>query len=383
MPSLYVHIPFCVRKCEYCDFYSEAAGEQDIDRYLAALEREFQLRFADGITPHTVFIGGGTPTRLNARQLRALGAIFSRHVDLSSCAEFTCEINPSTLDPEKAGALAALGVNRASFGVQSFNPSFLHALGRGYEAGTPAAAVACARVAGITRINLDLMFALPGQSVGQLKDDITRAIDLDTEHLSLYALTYEDDTPLTRDLAAGRVAPCPENLECEMFTAAGEVCAAAGLQRYEVSNFARPGAECLHNLVYWRTGDWAGVGAGAHSLLGGEITANAADHRAYAETLEQGRVPTTRRELLEGAQLAETVLLMGLRLREGVSLARMNTLVEENFQTRCAGPLETLTNQGLIEVVDGRLRATEEGLLLLDTVILELACALDSTPARP
>ncbi|MCC6572829.1 MAG: radical SAM family heme chaperone HemW [Planctomycetes bacterium] len=382
MPSLYVHIPFCVRKCEYCDFYSEAAGERDIDRYLVALECEFTLRYPDGIAPETVFLGGGTPTRLSAEQLRTLGEIFKRRVDLSRCIEFTCEINPGTLTPEKADALVALGVDRASFGVQSFNPDFLKSLGRIYEVGTPPQAVAMARAAGITRVSMDLMFALPGQNLTQLRDDLHQALSFGTEHLSLYALTYEDDTPLTRDLQSGKVQPCPEELERAMFSTVGDFCAKSGLQRYEVSNFARPGAECRHNLVYWRVGEWAGLGAGAHSMLDHEIIENAADHKAYADALEAGKLPFVRREKLTVGRQVETLLLMALRLDEGVEVARLDALIGEKFTARAADALETLTRQGLIEC-GAHLRCTDRGLMVLDSVILEIACVLDRTTALP
>jgi oxygen-independent coproporphyrinogen III oxidase len=376
--SLYIHIPFCVRKCEYCSFYSGVASEAEIDAYLCALDREFALRFPDGLAPSTIFIGGGTPTRLSAKQLSRLGEILRARVDLRDCAEFTSEINPGTLTPEKAHALVAMGVDRASFGVQSFNPKYLQGLGRAYEAGTATAAVEMARAAGIRRISMDLIFAVPGQNLTELRDDLRQALAHGMEHLSLYALTYEDDTPLTRQLLNGEIEPCPEELEREMFALVGETCAAAGLPRYEVSNFAKRGAECLHNLVYWTAGDWHGLGAGAHGMIGGEITANAADFKYYTQALAEDRLPVSRREMQSPQGRAETLLLMGLRLTQGVELTRFQQFAGASFEHLCAEAAAKLQNLGLLDISSTHVRATPEGLLMLDSVILELASAMEA-----
>lgn len=377
--SLYIHIPFCVRKCEYCDFYSGVAGDAEIDRYLDALEAECRLRFPDGLAPRTIFMGGGTPTRLSAKQLIRLGNALRNCLDLSACAEFTSEINPGTLTPGKADALVRMGVDRASFGVQSFQTKFLQGLGRAYEAGTATQAVAMARTAGIQRISMDLMFALPGQSLSDLRGDLKQALAHDTEHLSLYALTFEDDTPLTRQLQNGEIQPCDEELERVMFEVVGESCAEAGLARYEVSNFARPGAECLHNVVYWSGGDWHGVGAGAHAMIGGAISQNAADFKAYTRLLlEEGRLPVSRSEQLTPQGRAETLLLMGLRLTRGVSLAAFRQFAGAEFEQVCGDVANRLVTLGLLEVTPTHVRATEEGLLLLDNLVVELASTIES-----
>lgn len=378
MGSLYIHIPFCVRKCEYCDFYSGVATEADIDRYIDALEHELRLKFPQGFAPATVFMGGGTPSRLSARQLLRLADVLRKRVDMSACAEFTSEINPGTLTPEKADALVHMGVDRASFGVQSFQTRFLKSLGRAYEAGTATGAVEMARAAGIERVSMDLMFALPGQTLDDLRDDLNKALAHGTEHLSLYALTFEDDTPLTRQLLNGEVQPCPEELEREMFTVVGDTCAAQGLKRYEVSNFARPGAECKHNVVYWTLGDWHGVGAGAHGMIGGGITRNAADYHAYTKALlVENRLPEVQTEQLSPMARAETLLLMGMRLTQGVELARFAAFAGVEFASVCGEPAARLQKQGLIELTPTHVRATEQGLLVLDNVILELASGME------
>ena len=370
--SLYIHIPFCVRKCGYCDFYSGVSSESEIDAYIAAMDTELALRFPHGFAPDTIFMGGGTPTRLSAVQLARLGEILRARLDLSSCREFTSEINPGTLTPAKAEALIRMGVDRASFGVQSFDPRFLAGLDRSFEAGRASEAVEIASTAGIQRVSMDLMFALPGQTLNDLRRDIEQALAHGTEHLSLYALTFEDDTPWTRQLHAGEVQPCDEGLEREMFTLVGETCARAGLPRYEVSNFGR---HCLHNCVYWTLGDWHGVGAGAHGHVGGRITANAADHKAYVAALGEGRLPVSRNETINRA---ETLLLMGLRLTRGVELARFRRFAGAEFHTACGEAADGLIRQGLLEFTDSHVRATDEGLLVLDEVIVQLATALEA-----
>jgi oxygen-independent coproporphyrinogen III oxidase len=375
-PSLYIHVPFCVRKCEYCDFVSGVAGEAEIDRYLRALDTELALRFPAGLAPATIFIGGGTPTRLGAAQWLTLGSLLRRHLDLSRCVEFTSEINPGTLTPEKADALVQAGVNRASFGVQSFDPRYLQSLGRAYEAGTATAAVEMARAAGIARISMDLMFALPGQTLDELRSDIQQALQHGTEHLSLYALTYEDDTPLTRQLQAGEVEPCPEELEREMFAVVGELLAARDMPRYEVSNYAAPGAECAHNIVYWTLGEWHGVGAAAHGMIGGAVQRNPADWKAYCDALEAGRLPLMAEPPMSRLERAEALLLMGLRLTRGVELQRFRQIAGDSFHALCAEPAATLIEHGLLEINQTHARCTEEGMFVLDRVILELASGM-------
>lgn len=376
MASLYIHIPFCVRKCEYCDFVSGVAGEAEIDRYLAALDLELAMRFPGGLAPDTVFIGGGTPTRLTALQWRDLGRLLRRRLDLSGCREFTSEVNPGTLTPDKAAALREAGVDRASFGVQSFDTRFLKGLGRAYEAGTATAAVNMAREAGIARISMDLMFALPGQSLEDLRGDVHAALAHGTEHLSFYALTYEDDTPLTRQLQSGELQPCPEELERAMFDTVGGLLANAGLPRYEVSNFARPGAECAHNLVYWHLAEWHGVGAAAHCLIDGAVQRNPADWKVYCKMLEQGRLPLQAEPPMPRLERAETLLLMGLRLTRGVELRRFRNLAGESFQALCAAPAARLIEQGLLELNETHLRCTHEGMFVLDEIIVQLAAGM-------
>jgi oxygen-independent coproporphyrinogen-3 oxidase len=257
--------------------------------------------------------------------------------------------------------------------VQSFDTRFLQGLGRAFEAGTATAAVEMARAAGIKRVSMDLMFALPGQTLDDLRGDVQQALAHGTEHLSLYALTYEDDTPLTRQLQSGEVEPCPEELEREMFALVGDTLAALGMPRYEVSNYAKPGAECAHNLVYWTLGDWHGVGAAAHGMISGAVHRNPPDWKIYCDAIETSRAPVQHEPPMPPLERAESLLLMGLRLTRGVELQRFRHLAGESFHALCAAPAAMLIEQRLLEMTNTHVRCTEEGMFVLDRVILELA----------
>jgi len=394
--ALYVHIPFCARKCGYCDFYSEAAGRGDMDRYLAALEKEIELRVAEYgvIRPSTVFFGGGTPTMLTADMLRRLGEMLWRHIDLGSVIEWTSEINPGTLTPDKAAALVSMGVNRASFGVQSFDPKMLKLLDRENEQGKADASIAMARSAGISNFSIDLIFAVPGQTRAEWEADLTEALQRASGHISLYALTFEDDTPLTNRRDQGAFEPMPPEQEAELYDFTVERCRKQGLQRYEVSNFAKPGRDSLHNGHYWACRSWLGIGSGAHSGLDltrgrwptwntppavGALTrrmANAADHKVYADMLlNDGKLAVSMDEWLGPEDTADEVLLMGLRRESGVEDAEFRRRLGLSIADRCGHALDELTSLGYV-IWDGKtLRCTDRGMVLLDSVILELTRA--------
>lgn len=413
--GLYIHIPFCVKKCGYCDFYSEVASEAEAQRYLDAIERELTLRLREldetGVfggwsgaarvpgagemlqpeggkrfAPGTVFFGGGTPTKLSADQLKRLGEILHAQLDLSQVSEWTSEINPGTLDAAKARALAEMGVNRASFGVQSFDPAWLAKLDRSHEAGKVDEALEHAANAGIARRSIDLMFALPGQTLAEWERDLEQAFACKTDHISLYALMYEDDTPLTQAMQRGEVQPTDPDIEAEFFDLTRQRCAAHGLAHYEVSNFARAGEESLHNTLYWRCGDWLGLGAGAHSATGRTRWANASDHRRFAaHLLDEGNAdgvdgelqrtacfPTTLLEHNSPEDFADELLLMGLRLAAGVDAQDYRTRAGISLEDRCGPALSHLSELGLIAWDGKTLKTTDQGLLVLDNVILEL-----------
>src|SRR5438876_2512303 len=302
--SLYVHVPFCARKCEYCAFYSEPASGQLVDRYVAALLREMQL-VADDLKPRTIFFGGGTPSLLNLRQWEQILKAMER-LDLLGAAEWTVECNPATISLDKARLLRAGGVNRISMGVQTLNPELLDRLGRVHSREMVFKSFAVLRQAGFDNVNLDLMFAIPGQSLEIWRETLTEALALGSEHLSCYEIIYEEDTPLYAQLQAGKFS-ADEDLACEMYEELIESASKAGLRQYEIANFARhpsgasveiPDRACQHNVNYWRGGSFHGLGPGATSYVRGTREKNRAKPGFYGEQLEQGRRAIESREEL-------------------------------------------------------------------------------------
>ena len=269
--SLYIHIPFCQRKCHYCDFNTYAGMNHYIAPYLAALHKEIAnwAQALDGWRVETIFFGGGTPSLLSGEQVRALLDLCRDAYTMAPAAEVTLEANPGTVDLARLEAFRAAGVNRLSFGAQSFDPAELQWLGRIHARDEIGQAVRGARQAGFGRVNLDLIYGLPEQPLERWQRSVEAALALDPDHLSLYALTVEEGTPLAEWVAAGRVRePDPDNA-ADHYLASAEMLERAGYLQYEISNWAKPGQECRHNLTYWHNDPYLGLGAGAHSCVGG------------------------------------------------------------------------------------------------------------------
>ncbi|MBI3024876.1 MAG: radical SAM family heme chaperone HemW [Candidatus Tectomicrobia bacterium] len=379
--SVYVHIPFCLAKCGYCDFNSYAveglialgrAGEDWAPRYADAILREIEGRCRslglEGRRAETVFFGGGTPSLMppeeTARILDALGRTFR----LAPGAEVTVEANPGAADAARFAALGEAGVNRISIGVQSFDDEALRRLDRVHTGEEARAAFRAAREAGFGNISLDLMFGIPFQTPGAARADIESALDLGPEHLSAYELTIEPGTAFHALHSRGELRGLPdEETALAMWRLRDRLLARAGFERYEISNFARPGRRCRHNLNYWRRGEYLGLGAGAHSFLGKRRLWNHARPDIYQARAED---PTAGEEILDDAAKAlGEALMLGLRLKEGVSLGAIARACgadpEEQF-----GPLfEELRGGGLLERENGTLRLTPRGTLLANRVL--------------
>ncbi|MDO8472598.1 MAG: radical SAM family heme chaperone HemW [Dehalococcoidia bacterium] len=295
-PGLYVHIPFCASKCRYCDFNSYAGLNWLFARYVSALKQELVLWTEiagggnQGANLGTVYFGGGTPTLVGARHLIAVLDAARLAFTISADAEITVETNPGVAEPKDLDALIAAGVNRLSMGVQSFDETELRFLGRIHTVAQVGQAWSAARRSGFKNMSLDLMYGLPGQTLGLWSRNLDRALELEPEHLSLYALTVEDGTPLATSIAGGLVAEPDPDVAAEMYEVAEEALGATGYHHYEISNWAKPGRECLHNLNYWRNGDYVGVGAGAHSHIGGFRLSNHKPPLKYVGAIESGRV---------------------------------------------------------------------------------------------
>lgn len=371
--ALYVHVPFCIVKCRYCDFYSVAGRESESGAFLDALETELAAAARKiALRPRTVFIGGGTPTRLSAEELRRLGAMLARHADLSAVEEWTTEANPATVDEAKAAALLEIGVNRISFGGQSFDDAELRLLGREHSAAAIGDSVRLARRAGFRNLNLDLIFGLPGQTLDRWRSHLEAALALEPDHLSCYDLIYEPGTEMTRELKLGRITPNDEDVERDMYAHTLGRLADAGFAQYEVSNFARPGRECRHNLVYWNNEEYLGLGPSAVSYIDGERRKNVVNlDRWLASVRESGWSAPASRERLTGAALAGETAMLQLRLRRGIDVPAFRARFGLDPLEVFAGPVRRFAEAGLLEADARRIRITDAGLFVSDTISAE------------
>ncbi len=372
--SLYIHIPFCTRKCNYCSFNSYSGLETLRERYVDALCIEMaRLQVGSDLVPlKTVFLGGGTPTLLSTAQLTKLfGALLSRF-QLADGAELSIEGNPGTLDIEKLQCLKELGVNRLSFGVQSFNDRELENIGRIHSAKEAQFAVEMAGRAGFSNISLDLMYALPGQTPASWWNSLETAVSLGGNHLSLYQLTVEEKTPLERILARGtRILPDEEQL-AEMDKITEELTGQAGLKQYEISNYARRGSQCRHNIVYWENGEYFGVGAGAVSFLENRRCRNENDPVLYCELIGNGKTVTVESETLTWEESFRETVIMGLRMHCGVSIEVLEKRYGIDLEQYYGENLTRMINEGLLVLEDHVLHLTTRGGVFANQVMSEL-----------
>lgn len=367
-----------MRKCRYCDFNSHAWSGQDLERHVTALLAEAAAR-ATALRPQTVFFGGGTPSFLPAPLLGRLLAGLAQITGFrASATEVTLEANPESFDAARAEACAEGGVTRISLGVQSLRAEVLAAYDRVHDADGARRAFRVARSAGFQRVNCDLIFAFPGQDPAHWRADLEEVIGWGPEHLSCYELAYEPGTALTRMRDAGRF-PAEESARCrELFDLTAQLCAAAGYGAYEVSAFARPGEAARHNLAYWRSLDWIGIGAGAASWRSGERRKNLARPEAYESAILSGADAAAERERPDARTNLFDALMMGLRLREeGVSHARLRASTGLDPAQALAPAWSALHAEDLLETCGAdatlRTRATPRGLLFLDDVLVRLA----------
>jgi oxygen-independent coproporphyrinogen-3 oxidase len=362
-PGLYVHVPFCAHKCEYCAFYSHAPGGDQIDRYVAAVVREMEM-VADGSVPRTIFFGGGTPSLLNLRQWEQILNSMER-LGLYGVQEWTIECNPATVSLDKARLLRSHGVNRISMGVQSLNEQLLVRLGRIHSREMVFRSFDTLREAGFDNVNLDLMFAIPGQTLDVWKSTLREAIAMGSEHLSSYEVIYEEDTPLYARLQAGEF-DVNEDLACAMYDELIDASAAAGFSQYEIANFARNGRRCQHNVNYWRGVPYHGLGPSAAGYIGGIRTKNWSNTIMYCEQLEAGRRPTESREELSPLARAGETAAFGLRMNDGWSLKEFRDLTGFDLRQEWKSELTSLSERGWAELTPDRFHLTREGLRFAD-----------------
>jgi oxygen-independent coproporphyrinogen III oxidase len=379
--GMYVHIPFCVKKCGYCDFTSYGDKFQFVHHYLDALEQEIAFYAQRGVftryTPATFYVGGGTPSLLSEGLVHLIAA--HRHVlHWDALAETTIEVNPGAVTADQLRALRRVGFNRLSIGIQSFQAAELRALDRIHS---PDEAVACfrqARAAGFQNINLDLMFGIPDSTLPSWEASLRHALALEPEHIAIYNLTIEAGTPFEARQQRGQLRLPDEDAQVAMYELGLRCLAEAGYEHYEISNFARPGRRSQHNQIYWRNAEYLGLGAAAHSYLEGRRYWNTPDVVTYivnsmAAGAESASSPATisGEERLDGrGRMGETIML-GLRMREGVNLDAFAARFGMRLEHAYANALEALRQDELLEIADGHLRLSQRGLYVANTVFQE------------
>jgi oxygen-independent coproporphyrinogen-3 oxidase len=361
--GIYVHVPFCLTRCGYCDFNAYAGLDHLQNRYVAALLQEAEIAapaWADE-SFGSVFLGGGTPTTLEVADLKALLTHLRARFDVSPEAEVTIEANPDTVDGAKLEGLLEAGYGRLSMGAQSFDPAVLAALERLHDPASVRRAMREARAAGFDNVNLDLIYGAEGETVDLWETTLRETVDLGPEHVSAYALTIEPSTPLGRKVARGEVPAPDPDLQADLFELACEVLGQAGYAHYEVSNWAKPGFECVHNLGYWERRPYVGLGAGAHAYRDDRRWWNVRPPQEYLALVESGALPVGGEERLEPDDAHLEEVFLRLRILEGVP----SSWVEPE---RSAPFLES----GLLREDDGTLVPTERGMLLLNELVLAL-----------
>lgn len=372
MAGLYIHIPFCKQRCNYCAFYSSTLYNMR-EEYVAALTKELLLRkdYAHGKAIETIYFGGGTPSTLGIEQLQRICSTIYSAYPVANSPEVTIECNPDDLTPEFLEALRPLPFNRISMGVQSFNDAQLRRLGRRHTAEGARTAVGNARKAGYTNISIDLMFALPGSTPQQWQEDLDSAIALRPQHLSAYNLMYEEGTPLYRALCNGSITELSEEENLEQFRMLIESMKKAGYRHYEISNFALPGYESRHNSSYWNDTPYIGCGAAAHSYNGTEREWNIADIKEYIKGIESGNRKFEIEHLSEEERYNDTILTR-LRTAEGLPLEWMRDKFSEKLNSYMLRTIEKEIALGNLQENNGQVSLTEKGIFISDAVIREL-----------
>ena len=363
--SAYVHIPFCTQICYYCDFSKVFIKNQPVDSYLEHLLQEFHSYDIQKL--RTLYIGGGTPTALSASQLKVLLEGLTKNLDLSMLEELTIEANPGDLDADKIAVLQNSAVNRVSLGVQTFDDRMLKKIGRSHTEKDIYENIDRLKLAGFDNISIDLIYALPGQTMDQVKDNVAKAIALDIPHMSLYSLILENHTVFMNRMRRGKLPLPKEEVEAEMFEYIIAELEKAGFEHYEISNFSKLGFESRHNLMYWDNAEYYGIGAGASGYVDGVRYKNHGPIRHYFNAVEEGSARINEEHLSQREQMEEEMFL-GLRKKSGVSMARFEEKFERSFQELYGEIVKDLIQQGLMQLDGDRVRMTKRGLFLGDTV---------------
>jgi oxygen-independent coproporphyrinogen-3 oxidase len=372
MHGIYIHTPFCARKCFYCDFYSIT----DISLsnfYIDAIVKEIAF-YGDKYkaAPETIFIGGGTPSLLSANQIERIVNSLSKYFDLSKVTEFTIEANPGSADIIALKDYLSLGINRISFGVQSFNNEELKFLQRIHNSEEAITAIKTAQEVGFYNINADLIFSIPGQDANSLFNSIKILAELEIPHISAYSLIYEEDTGLFDAFLKGEIAPVGEEEDADIYLALIDEIASYGYRQYEISNFAIQDRECLHNLNYWRRNEYFGFGPSAHGYLNGIRYNNFADLNNYIKLINSGELPIKSTEELTRSEEIMEIFYLGLRA-EGLDLALLKSKYNIDLFEDKAPIIKRMVNGKLADIINNKLILTPEGYALCDNIAVSLS----------
>lgn len=369
--GMYIHVPFCSTTCDFCAFYQQRPSKKGFELFFKGLKREMDY-FSTDSSFSTVFIGGGTPGLLGPDQIIDLGEII-RSQPLENSIEWSVEIAPSEITAEKLKNLKEIGVNRISLGVQTFDPQLMKELGRDHEVDRALKAYQLIREAGFLSVNIDLLFGAPGQSLAMWEEDLMKAVQLDPDHISTYCLTFEEDTALFVKLSEGKVKIDPEK-EAAFYETAWEFLPQQGFPQYEVSNYAKPGKTCLHNLSTWAMNDWVGYGPSAASQVGGVRRKNLANLEEWAEQWERsGEAKFAEFEKLQPYDLASDAILFGLRMNQGINLEDIGRKfqIEEVYFRETENFFQSLEKEEMMEKND-HWKLTTKGRILADAIAKEI-----------
>lgn len=371
--GLYVHIPFCVRKCPYCDFNTFDVEREAVARFLGDLDREIDLVEAayGRVRCDTVFIGGGTPTVLSGRQLAGVMARIRAGFDVALDAEVTVEANPGSVTRRGLEAMVSAGVNRVSLGAQSFDDTLLQRLGRNHTAREIYESYALMQEAGLHNVNLDFMFGIPGQSLAMWQQTLQAAASLRPSHISGYSLIIEEGTPFHTQYHKGTLDLPGHDAEADMYHEMARTLSAAGYEHYEISNFALPNRRCQHNEIYWHNGHWIGIGPGAHSYWQGRRYWNVKPLELYNTRLAEGSLPIEGEEVPTRAQQMDETVILALRLAEGVDPSRFAARFGVSLSDEYASAIDGLVAADLLAIDDRGMRLTARGRLLANRVFVE------------
>ncbi|MET3196164.1 radical SAM family heme chaperone HemW [Bacillus sp. OAE603] len=372
--SVYIHIPFCQQICYYCDFNKFMMDRQPVDQYLDYLEKEIveSIKRTPITNLKTVFVGGGTPTALDLEQTQKLIDMINRHIIKGQTGvEMTFESNPNEISKEKLQILKDGGVNRISFGAQTFDEGLLKKIGRTHSPNEIEEAIQTAKEVGIDNINLDLMYALPGQTMEQFVDSLDKAMELPIQHISAYSLIIEPKTVFYIEMNRGKLKPAPEEDEAAMYDFLMKYLNEKGFHQYEISNFEKNGLESKHNLVYWNNDEYFGFGAGAHGYVNGVRYSNAGPLKKYFQLIDENGVPVIHEHTVTKQEKMEEEMFLGLRKMKGVSEVEFSAKYGATFNEIFPNVIEKLSKDGLVEYKDDYLRLTHKGKLLGNEVFQE------------